>query len=187
MAKGRLHATVVPRLAAERHLDETRSGDSGEAGCPAGRPDEELHVEALRICGKFSFGKSLYVTHPSEAVADLSPPEVTRGVERMNTIAPRITYPLVSFTRIDTVIGSVRDGTGLGENRTRSTIRRAVAGTVDTSTVLPEGGGGASTVATAVWPTAWPCGLGISAVTRTRSVRPTSGPSTTYRCRSRPR
>ena len=108
-------------------------------------------------------------------------PPVTRGVDRMNTSAPLMTFPRVSLTRMLTVIGAVRDLTGFGVNRTSETIRRAVFGTWVTGMELPGGGvGGAFVRTTAVCAEiadAEPASF--LADTRTRSVLPTSPLRTT--------
>src|SRR5262245_52847471 len=87
-------------------------------------------LKPSRGFGKFPFGASWYVTQPSVVEACLSPPAVTRGVERTNTSASRMTYPRVSFTRTRTVIGAVRLVTRLGENWTTDTMRRWLDGTL---------------------------------------------------------
>jgi hypothetical protein len=78
------------------------------------------------------------VTYPAWSVTCSGGVEVTSGVERAKTSAPRTTKPRVSdtCTRIDT--GPRRDTTRLGVNRTPSITRRAGSATLETGIdVLP--------------------------------------------------
>ena len=99
---------------AERHLDEAVAGDAGELGVALARGlDEELHGVRGPKSGEVPF-------------------RVTSGVERKNTCASRTTKPRVSFTLIRTVIGSVRERIGFGENVTWSITSRSFDGTLAT-------------------------------------------------------
>ena len=80
----------------------------------------------------------LYVTVPLLPVGASVGTEVTSGVERMKTSAPLTSRPFVSLTVIVTLIGRLRDVTGLGLKTTLSTMSRSPAGpTSPTGTAFP--------------------------------------------------
>src|SRR5262245_2413682 len=100
----------------------------------------------------------------------------------MKTSAPRMPSPRESFTSTCTVMGSVRERTGFGENCTWDTISRSPFGTLVTETTCPGlGGEGVPSLATTLkFDTAERVPESFRAVTRTRSARPVSRSTTWY-------
>jgi hypothetical protein len=117
------------------------------------------------------------VAKPSAPVAVSGGVVVTTGVERRKTSAPLIVLPRVSITFTRTVTGAVADRIGLGLNCTWSMSRRSGGFTAVTGTV-PVGGPAVTLLVAAE--SAVPSPAAFRAVTRTRSVLPTSAERTTY-------
>ena len=139
--------------------------------------------------GKLARGRTRKVTKPFVLVACSGGVDVSSGVERRNTSAPRTTNPRVSDTRNLALIVVRRDRTGFGVKRTLSMMRRVPAGpTLEAGIDRPPPGRLMTPAGPAPWMTALGADVAVLepvacvAVTTTLSVRPTSADVKRYVC-----